>query len=317
MAILDLYSRRKRQAERAGQPDVYQYEDLPNRLRVQIVNLWKRATGPTSIRTESGFDIANDKSLEFWQSIESAMSQEKGVPELAHERDPFDRCVKYFLSQSTQIDDLLDLLEMSFHCIAGLGQLSEWQRSERQISMTAAEAVKELNFRLRDAGVGFQFENGKIVRIDSQYLHAESVKPALALLSDPRFEGPRQEFLHAHEMYRTAKPRGNKKREDAITAALKALESTLKVICDLKKWQYPANATAVPLIKIVIQNGLIPPFLQSSMEGLATLRNNIGGHGQGGQVRNVPSHLAAYALNLAASNIVMLVEAFKESEPRP
>ncbi|MGO9264340.1 MAG: DUF7014 domain-containing protein [Candidatus Binataceae bacterium] len=47
------------------------------------------------------------------------------------------------------------------------------------------------------------------------------------------------------------------------------------------------------------------------------LRNKIGAHGQGGQVRSVPPHLAAYALHLVATNIVMLGEAFKAGSPSP
>ena len=169
----------------------------------------------------------------------------------------------------------------------------------------------ELNFRLTEAGVGYQFEQGQVLRVDSQLVHSDAVKPALALLSDARFQGPHQEFLHAHELYRTAKPGDHKALEDAIAAALKAFESTMKVICDLNKWPYDANATAAPLVQTVIKNGLVPQYLQSSLEGLATLSNRTSRHGQGSRVRNMPPYFAAYALHLAASNILMLVEAFK------
>src|SRR5207245_1716762 len=103
------------------------------------------------------------------------------------------------------------------------------------ISMTATEAIQELNFRLQQAGVGYQFESGEIIEVNSQYIHAQAVRPALALLLDPRFAGPHQEFLHAHECYRKARAGNAKGLEDAIATALKAYESTLKVICKLNR----------------------------------------------------------------------------------
>jgi len=326
MAILDLYSRRKRRREKAGQPDVYQYDDIPRPLRVQIIQIWREAIGPGLPPDPYGISgyYEPPNSEDRWKEIHAALAREKGMFVLAKGNSAFEQCAKYLLGVSN-IDDALDVIEVTFRTIYAISQMKaqmreyEWdaEASRRGITLKPEDAISELNFRFREAGLGYQFENGKIVRVDSQYVHAEAVKPALALLSDDRFRGAHEEFLHAHLLYRTAGLNEDKKREDAITDALKALESTLKVICDLKKWQYPANVTAVPLIKIVIQNGLIPPFLQSSMEGLATLRNNIGGHGQGGKTRSVPPHLAAYALHMCASNIVMLVEAFKESEPRP
>ncbi len=51
--------------------------------------------------------------------------------------------------------------------------------------------------------------------------------------------------------------------------------------------------------------------LASLMEGIATVRNRMGGHGQGSAPVEIPDYVAAYALHLAAANIVLLVEAHK------
>lgn len=281
--------------------------------------IWRDALGPFVENDLYGF-VAGPNSNDFWIEVHDALAREKGVFALAPSGNPFERCATYLLDAS-EIDDILDLIEVTFRLVHGLGALDElrWksQASQRDLRQRPRDAIEELNVRLREAGVGYQFETDQIIRVDSQYVHAEAVKPALILLSDERFRGAHEEFLHAHQLYSTAGLNEDKKRENAITDALKALESTLKVICDLMKWSYPSNARAAALIKVVIEGGLIPSFLQSSLEGLATLRNNIGAHGQGGQTRSVPPHLAAYALHLAASNIVMLIEAFKESEQRP
>jgi hypothetical protein len=54
-------------------------------------------------------------------------------------------------------------------------------------------------------------------------------------------------------------------------------------------------------------------FLSTLQHGLPTVRNNAGGHGKG-NAPETPHHLAAYAMHLAAANIVLLVEAFQVSE---
>lgn len=312
MSILDSYSRRKRQRANSGKADVYRYDEIAAPLRIQIIDLWRWATGP--VTTDYGLGTGlhrNDHSWDLWQEIYEALRHEKGVLRLAPGDDPFARCAYFFLSPQTGIDDLLDVLELVFRCIANRGDLQYWVRQEREISMTATEAIHELNFRLREAGVGYQFESGGIIRVSSQYTHAEVVRPALTLLPDPRFKGPHEEFLHAHDRYRAARSADVNTLEDSIAWALKAYESTMKVIYGLMGWPHSPNATAAPLVQVLVDNGLVPMYLKSSLESLATLSNRASRHGQGAQVRNTPDYFAAYALHQAAANIVMLIEAFK------
>jgi hypothetical protein len=47
-------------------------------------------------------------------------------------------------------------------------------------------------------------------------------------------------------------------------------------------------------------------MLESSVP---TVRNRLGGHGQGTEVVKVPSHVVAYALHMTASTIVFLADA--------
>jgi hypothetical protein len=72
------------------------------------------------------------------------------------------------------------------------------------------------------------------------------------------------------------------------------------------------------LIKLLIGKGLVPSYseeqlqhVENVMVGIATVRNNEAAHGGGAEVRDVAEHYAAYALHLAASNIVFLVECHK------
>jgi len=62
--------------------------------------------------------------------------------------------------------------------------------------------VTELNARFREYGIGYQYENGEIVRVESQFIHTEVVKPALALLGAEEYAEADAEFLKALEHYR-------------------------------------------------------------------------------------------------------------------
>ena len=203
-------------------------------------------------------------------------------------------------------------MKPAFYILTRLhANLPDYDRAKRGITVTADEAIEELNVRFRRAGVGYRFEDGQIIRIDSELIHSEVVKPALRYLQQRGFEGPREEFLKAHTHFR------NGEMKDAVTNANNAFESTLKTICKQRKWQYPQGATASNLLNIVRENGLLPNYLDNSFDqlvatlksGLPKVRNEQGGHGQGPTPRETPEYVAAYALHLAAAKILFLCEA--------
>ena len=127
---------------------------------------------------------------------------------------------------------------------------------ERGVRRRPADGLLEVtNDRFKNAGVGYQFEAGEIVRVDSQYVHAEVVKPALELLAAPEFDEANREFRLAHEHYRSGDLR------DCNTAALRSMEAVLKAICNSRGWQYDAGATVEKLIGEVRARGLFPDYL--------------------------------------------------------
>ena len=277
MPIFDLFSKRQKRL-RGEMPDVYVYDDLPYPLRVQIVHIWK-------------------DTLDYYhcESIVNTLCREYGVFRLAetgYSRNYEPELFNFFL-QEENIEKALDAVELSFRFI------------DRD------DATEELNHRFKDHGVGYQFTNGRIVRIDSEFTHTEIVKPALRLLGQKQYAGAQQEFLKAHEHYR----KGNAK--EALNECLKAFESVMKAICDKRGWSYSKNATAKPLIQVCFDNGLIPSFWHSHYSSLRNIlessvptgRNKMSGHGQGTTPEAVPDHLVAYMLNMTASAIVFLAEA--------
>jgi len=46
MGIYDTFSKRKRKQEQAGKTDVFIYDEVPNKFRVQVVQILENAIGP-------------------------------------------------------------------------------------------------------------------------------------------------------------------------------------------------------------------------------------------------------------------------------
>ncbi|MCG8558546.1 MAG: hypothetical protein MI824_01990 [Hyphomicrobiales bacterium] len=310
MPIYRLYSRRKRRREQTD-PDVYQYAEIPDQLRVQIRHIWKTAIG-----TNKGILDGRHDEYNTWKFIRDTICRERGVFSLADCNDEEDYCIHYLLIEE-EIDEWLDIVELSFRAAEAIyPRLSPGKKEDRGISQRPVDATIELNFRFKESGIGYQFENGEIIRVDNQLIHSEIVKPALSFLRNPRFKGAEEEFLLAHGHYRAGE------YKDAITDALNAFESTMKVICDIKGWDYHEKARASDLVRTLRANNLFPDYLDNSFDqliatlsaGLPKVRNEEGSHGQGGTPRKTPSYVASYALHLAASKIVLLFDALKASE---
>lgn len=313
MAVFDLFSKRKRRDERAGQEDIFQYEELPSQFRAQVVHISRDALG--HYETPNPFYRDEHLPNAHWKLIFDVVTREKGVFRLTNEAgDPFYQCANYVLNAQTE--DALDIIQVLFCCIDRFARGMPAQ-SRRKYKLTDPdEAIKELNVRFREHGIGYKYENGHIMRVDSEYLHAQAVKPALELLrgAGEAFAGPMEEFLSAHDHYRHGK------HKDAIANALKAFESTMKAVCTARRWPFdPQKDTASKLIEIVLDNELIPGYLQTHFNalrsvleaGLPTVSNRTSRHGQGSQPTTVPDHLAAYTLHLTAANVVLLLEAHK------
>ena len=305
MPIFDTFSYRKRVAE-GGAPDLFVYNLLPEALRNQIVHIWRDAIGPYV--HVSGFGVEAPNNNQGWKRIHDVVVREHGLQALGEMGSIFDNCVNYL--RESPVDKALDLIEISFVYI---DKAARHLQSMRGIRISADDAIEELNERFRRAGVGYQFVSGRLVKVDSELIHSEIVRPVLRFLDEEGFSGSRQEFLEAHARYRD----GNTK--DAITNANKAFESMLKTICDQKDWPYPKNSRASDLLKVIRDNGLLPDHLGSSFtqlaatlkSGLPEVRNKEGAHGQGATVHETPDYVAAYAIHLAAVKIQFLFQAHK------
>lgn len=309
------FSKRQKQASEAGKPLVYEYDKVPAPLRKQVVLILKRALG-TQLWKQESFLRGNEPSVSFnaWNFIFQRLREERGEFKLHDEGEMPDEQVCNFLL-SCDRDGFIDGVELSLVVVDAAREFYENDRAAAEITETPDDAINGVNFRFQENRFGYTYvrETGEMVRIDSQFLHKEAVEKAFSLLQQSGFEGPENEFQEAHRKYREGR------HKDAILDALKAFESTLKTICDWHKWVYSPNASAKELIGVVFDHDLLASSQQSFFSalrtllecGLPTVRNKTSGHGQGAAVVEVPQHVAAFALHLAASSIVLLAEADK------
>ena len=256
---------------------------------------------------EEIFVLPVDRSS-LWEEIHKTFGREMGLAALVNEGGPSEHQCLNFILRDPDVEQILSLIEIAIRHIDAFIRSDFYLLKQRAFPILDS-AISELNQRFQENAIGYQYQHppGQIVRMDSQFLHAEVVEPAVSLLSDEGFTGALDEFLKAHKHYRE----GNNK--EAISSALNAFESVMKTICEYRGWEFDAQkATANALIKTLLANNLIPSSLQATLEsGVPTIRNNFAGHGQGSEPVEVPAHFASYALHLTASNIVFLVEAYK------
>ncbi|SFP15249.1 STM4504/CBY_0614 family protein [Variovorax sp. 770b2] len=299
--VFDLYSKRQKRL-RGESPDFYIYDEIPFQLKVQIVFLWELGLG----------DIDEENPAAAYKLIVQTLREEYGNFSLAkvpYDATYFDELRTFFLSES-DTERVLDAIELSFKALSSFGRAFNYRRNP-QANELVEKAISDLNIRFKEHGLGYQFTNNEIIRIDSELIHAEVVKPVLRLLNQPYFKGAEDEYLAAHEHYR----HGNTK--EALVECLKSFESAMMGICKKRGWAYGEKDTAKTLIDICMANGLIPTFWQSQLNGLRSMlegavptgRNRLAGHGQGADPTEVPTHLVSYMMHMTASTLKFLVEA--------
>ena len=173
MAIHDLFSKRQKKL-RGDVSDVYTYDDIPRSLKVQITHIWQDVLG--------GDNHLN--APRYYKPIADTLCREYGIFELStakqYNRNGIEPRRMYFtelvdyLLQEKDVEKQLDIVELSFKTVADIRHYS----GDR-----VDKAIEELNHRFKEHGICFQFIENEIIRIDSELIHEEAVKPALRLLN--------------------------------------------------------------------------------------------------------------------------------------
>ena len=258
-------------------------------------------------------DLFTHESPVFWGEIQSRLAYLHGRPNLseAHAGSPLDDALIFL--QGCDDAHFLDFVEYIFQT-----QAFFHAPAHEQVIDDVNEFLQQddLPYALTDfvwtKGVSIQFGHEyetmtltgypQIIRRDSEVIYQNAILPTLQLLRGPAFEAANREFLQALDDGR----KGD--YGDCLTKCGSAFESVLKVICTRRQWAYAATDTASPLLKTVIANSGIEPFLEQPLMVVATLRNRLStAHGAGVASREVSEAKAEYAINATAAAILLLV----------
>ena len=294
--MINLFSKRQKKL-RGEVPEVYTYDDLNDNLRTQIIYAFNDA-----------FDKNNGKKVrDVYEEIRKILLREYGLLFLANNQydNPEDDFLKFYFKED-DFEKVIDAIELICNFIDSKIRKIPWDYSQR---FNPDQALIEINERFKEHGIGYSYENGEIIRIDSTFVHSEITKPTIALLWNEKFSGANEEYMKAHDHYLHGR------NKECLNDCLKSFESVLKTICKEKKWQFNQSDTSKKLIKICFENELVPSFTQNQFtslqnlleSGIPTIRNKLGGHGQGTEKITVDDIMTRYALNLTGSNIIFLI----------
>lgn len=168
--------------------------------------------------------------------------------------------------------------------------------------------------------LGYRFDavTKRIVHIESEVLFREAIEPAVEELHLSGFTNAQRELTGAFRYLRQGD------YEQAIQAAYRAFESTVKYICAERGWaRNPDRKQTSELLKTALPK-LFPPGVGGYMEvvheplkRLAMIRDTLAAHGRGTDERRIDPHVVGFTINMAAAAIVLLIRTNENYVERP
>ncbi len=289
------------------------YDSISPKLKNQIYHIWDQFFRVTNVH-ENIVD-------EAWEEIFDILCAEEGVKFL-HRSDHFARLdsktqVESYFEKLEDTNKILDVVEVVFLVMKVAGDHHDNTYAYyRAIAYDFKKCVEDINKRFKENNVAYQYEGNRIIRYSNDLIHNEVTKKTISLLEENGFENANEEFLKGHEHFR------HDRYKECLNECLKAFESVLKILIVRNGLSYRDEDTAKSLIAIVLNNELIPTYLQNSFTGIrtilessiSTIRNKNSAHGQGPEKIIVPKYLANYMPYLSGSTIIFLIESSSRRE---
>ncbi len=177
----------------------------------------------------------------------------------------------------------------------------------------AWEFQHQVNESMADFECPWRLSDGLFFKIETEFLDREIVQKAEDQLRQQGFSGALDEFRAARDDLSGAE------YKDAILKAAQSVESTLKIITECN------NGDIGKLMELFHKGDFlddIPLDKQKAIaktisQGLAVLRNELGGHGQGGQKVTVERPYAALAVHLAGALTQFAIDQYLRKQPPP
>jgi Abortive infection C-terminus len=172
---------------------------------------------------------------------------------------------------------------------------------------------REVNDAMADFESPWRLSDGLFFKIDSEFLDRENIQKTEDQLRRQGFSGALDEFRAARDDLSGAE------FKDAILKAAQSVESVLKTVTgnssgDMGKltelFQKRDFLDDIPADK---QKALAKPIFQ----GLAVLRNELSGHGQGEEKIKVDRPYAALAVHFAGALTQFVIDQYLRKQPFP
>ncbi|MCK5677189.1 MAG: hypothetical protein KAH72_01755 [Flavobacteriaceae bacterium] len=286
---LELYSDSKRNLKTV---DVFIYDEVPDKFKNNIFYFIQG-------------NLNNIELSRIYRDIIKEHGLKRNISE-THLTEP-NIFIEYLVNGFEKLIDSEDNIDFYLDLIALFLNIKDDDKKEIIVS---------LNKILYKYSLGYQIDivKDQIIRVDSKYVHKETIQKVFLLLNDIQFENVDDEYRKAFEELK------NGNYEGVLVEANKAFESTMKIICELKGYGLPTKHTASALIAHLKKNDFIENFqtdkfngLAKTLESVSMMRNHQAGHGQGVKKRELSSIFAEYALQVTASNILLLIGIYNES----
>lgn len=159
-----------------------------------------------------------------------------------------------------------------------LGKKSDGLKAmNARVNSAFDESVADLNGRMRLAGYRLHYHNGFIQLSDDKLVEAEVARPFWALVTDPRFANVDLQLKEAIDR----RDRGD--RTSAFHAVC-ALESCIKIICEIKGWTKGTEkgaANYVDHLNSKANGRFIEPWEGKTLKEMFTDVRNPFAHGPG------------------------------------
>lgn len=188
---------------------------------------------------------------------------------------------------------------------------------EQFIEELAPDKASTFQSEVNDAMVAFEcpwrLSSGRFFQIDAAFFQDEIVQKGEDLLCERGFEGAHNEFREAREDL------SDGETKDVILKAFKSFESTLKTVAKQN------SGDATELLRVFREAGFMDDVPEEKAKAItrvlgsiAILRNELGGHGQGNTVVEVPRPYAVLAVHLAgALNQFILSQYLRKTTKSP
>ena len=292
----------RREAEANGEiPEVWSYDTLPQNVRIQI---WQ-----TFVSSDDFYKI-----LDTSKDICTFLQHEIGIDRLS---------VHSHYYQYNQWDYTAELKEFFINkdarfAFSVVECIAIALNKRANTSSRHKNAIDEINYRLKEARIGYEFNTdaNMLIKKSDEAVYQLSIEPAFHLLSDLKFKESIDNFAKAFSDYQSGT---TKDLENAITNALKALESTIKNICKLKGYEFNEEKPLKDQVAVLKNKKFLPEKYSNYFDKITDLiiavaapRNKTAGHGQSDEAADtVDEKLVEFVFAQVASVIVFLTKNLK------